>query len=543
MEDLTTFNPVSSVYSDNFPESTESTISNEKILKDHTSPLYKNRHMVMSTLTCGMGMGLFFASGQQISTAGAYGTIISYMIVGVMIVFMYLSCCELIANVSSLNILDYSRVFIGDSVGYAVNMLYCLNQLIVFPLEIISAVLLTENYINLQKFKGLAVTFYIAIILVCSFSSKKIHVEAEFCLNLSKAIMMMIFVFLSIMQIFGLIGKYSPISNKQNNNLIVPGGFNTTSKGLLVKKIISVFITSIFSCSGVEYSAISLSGQAKSKIKTQVKSLSYQIIGRMFVFYVLPFLLIGFLVPYTNPYLMGAVDEDGFPLLTYPKSPFALAFELHGIKGLPVFVDVVIILSLLSVSLSSIEASVVLLKTMGDNGYLGKFLSRKLKNEEMISNLWANSIAFGFGLMAYLIYLPNYSMIFMYMVSIGGLSTIVLWTSICVSHINFRRYLQKNNIKLERLSYISSGGVVGSYLAIAINIVILCLTFWTSLWPVGDNGVSITSFMQVYVGVPIFVLLILIYEVKENTRSSSEVINKELNTGNAIDTYIVFNSS
>jgi yeast amino acid transporter len=542
MENFTTLNPVSSVYSDISPKSTESSASNEKISSDKASSLYKNRHMVLSTLTCGMGMGLFFASGQQIASAGAYGTIISYIIVGVMIVFMYLSCCELIANMSTLNILDYSRVFIGDGVGYAVSMLYCLNQLIVFPLEIISALLLTESYISLGNYKGLVVTFYIAIIFVCSFSNKRIHVEAEFFLNLAKVLMMLVFVFVSIMEIFGLVGKQSPISNRQNNSLLVPGGFNTTSKGLLIKKIISVFITSIFSCSGVEYSAISLSGQEKNKIKTQVKSLSYQIIGRMLVFYVLPFLLIGFLVPYTNPYLMGAVDEEGFPIQVYPKSPFALVFELHGIKVLPVFVDAVIILSLLSVSLSSTEASVVLLKTMGNNMYLGNFLSKKLGDDCINNNVWGNSIAFGFGMMAYLIYLPNYSMIFMYMVSIGGLSTIILWTSVCVSHIIFRRYLQRNKIKPAQLSYKSPGGVYGSYIAIIINVVILCLTFWTSLWPVGSDGISVPSFMQVYVGIPIFVLLILVYEVNEKAKARSENINMDSRVSNDIDRYFVLNT-
>lgn len=542
MEDFPTLNPVSSVYSDLSPNSTTSSNYYEKKSSNKTSPLYKNRHMVMSTLTCGMGMGLFFASGQQISSAGAYGTIISYIVVGAMIVFMYLSCCELIANMSTLNILDYSRVFIGESVGYAVSMLYCLNQLIVFPLEIISAVLLTENYISLGKYKGFAVSFYIAIIFVCSFSNKKIHVEAEFLLNLAKVLMMLIFLFVSIMEIFGVVGKKSPISNRQNNSLLVPGGFNTTSKGMLIKKIISVFITSIFSCSGVEYSAISLSRQEKSKIKTQVKSLSYQIIGRMLVFYVLPFLLIGFLVPYTNPYLMGAVDEEGFPMQAYPKSPFALVFELHGIKVLPVFVDVVIILSLLSVSLSSIEASVVLLKTMGNNMYLGNFLSNKLGKEGLNNNLWGNTIAFGFGIMAYLIYLPNYSMIFMYMVSIGGLSTIILWTSVCVSHIVFRRYLQRNKIMPSQLSYKSPGGVYGSYLAIIINVVILSLTFWTSLWPVGSDGISVPSFMQVYVGIPIFALLIFVYEVNENAKVRFENINVDPTEGNAIDRYFVLNT-
>lgn len=539
MEDFAVLNPVSSVYSDISSKSSESSTNKERISLNIASPLYKDRHMVMSTLTCGMGMGLFFASGQQISTAGAYGTIISYIIVGVIIIFMYLSCCELIANMSTLNILDYSRVFIGDSVGYAVNMLYCLNQLIVFPLEIISAVLLTDNYISLGKYKGLAVTFYIVVIFLCSFSNKRIHVEAEFFLNLAKVLMMLIFLFVSIMEIFGLIGKQSPISNKQNNNLLVPGGFNTTSKGLLIKKIISVFITSIFSCSGVEYSAISLSEQKKSKIKSQVKSLSYQIIGRMLVFYVLPFLIIGFLVPYTNPYLMGAVDKDGFPIQTSPKSPFALVFELHGIKVLPIFVDVVIILSLLSVSLSSIKASVVLLKTMGHNKYLGNFLSNKLEGEGKTNNLWRNSISFGFGIMAYSIYLPNYSMIFMYMVSIGGLSTMILWTSICVSHIIFRRYIQRIKIKPSQLIYISPGGVYGSYIAIIINVVILCLTFWTSLWPVGSDGISVPSFIQVNVGIPIFVLLIFVYEANEKTKTRLENNKMDAMEGNAIDRYIV----
>ena len=539
----TEFNPTSSVYSDVLSSTTVSSVVNKKESIEETSKdLYKNRHMVLSTLSCGMGMGLFFASGQQISTAGAYGTIISYFIVGIMIVFMYLSCCELIVNLPGLNILDYSRVFIGDSVAYAVSMLYCLNQLIVFPLEIISAVLLTESYINLNKYKGLVITFYLALIFVFSFLNKRVYVEAEFVLNGAKVLMMIVFLSVAIMEIFGLVGKNSPIVNKENNNLITPGGFNTSTKGLLIKKIISVFITSIFSCSGVEYSAISLSTQEKSKIKIQVKTSSYQIVGRMIIFYVLPFILIGLLVPYNNSNLMGAVDENGFPIMTYPKSPFALTFELHGIKVLPIMVDVVIILSLLSVSIASVNASSLLLKTMSNNGYIEKFVTRLLKKENKRSTLWANTIAFSFGFMAYLIYLPDYSIIFTYMVSMGGLSTIILWTVICISHIVFRKHLKKSHVKLIKLPYISPTGVVGSYIAITINVVILCLTFWTSLWPVGSNGISVTSFLQVYVGIPLFVFLIMIYKMRQNARGDTlqQIIRKKHT--NYIDRYFVLNN-
>lgn len=543
MDDNTAFNPTSSVYSDVPPSATVSSLVNEKeSINETPKDLYKNRHMALSTLSCGMGMGLFFASGQQISIAGAYGTIISYLIVGVMIVFMYLSCCELIVNLPGLNILDYSRVFIGDSVAYAVSMLYCLNQLIVFPLEIISAVLLTESYISLDKYKGLVVTFYIALIFVFSFLNKRLYVEAEFVLNAAKVLMMIVFLFVAIMEVFGLVGKNSPISNKENNNLITPGGFNTSTKGLLVKKIISVFITSIFSCSGVEYSAISLSTQEKSKIKKQIKSSSYQIVGRMILFYVLPFILIGLLVPYNNPNLMGAVDENGLPIMTYPKSPFALTFELHGIKVLPIMVDVVVILSLLSVSIASVNASALLLKTMSNNGYFAKFLTKLLKEESKNSNIWANTIAFSFGIVAYLIYLPDYSIIFTYMVSIGGLSTIILWTVISISHIVFRKHLKRSQVKLSQLPYVSPSGVVGSYIAITINVVILCLTFWTSLWPVGSNGISPTSFLQVYVGIPLFVFLIMIYEMRQNARGDTllQIIRRK--QANYIDRYFVLNS-
>lgn len=540
MKDNTMFNPTSSAYSEIQPSTTVSYIKDDKISTDKAKKnLYQNRHMVLSTLSCGMGMGLFFASGQQISSAGAYGTIISYLIVGIMIVFMYLSCCELIVNFPGLNILDYSRVFICDSIGYAVSILYCLNQLIVFPLEIISAVLLTESYVSLNNYKGLVVTFYIALIFVFSFLNKKLYVEAEFVLNFAKVLMMIVFIFVAVMQIFGLVGINSPISNKSNNNLVIPGGFNTNPNGLLIKKIISVFITSIFSCSGVEYSAISLSTQEKSKVKKQIKNSSYQIIGRMLVFYVLPFFLIGMLVPYTNQNLMGAVDKDGLPINTYPKSPFALTFELHGIKLLPVIVDVVVILSLLSVSISSVNASAVLLKTMSKNGYLAAFLTKLLQDENKNKNLWANAIAFGFGSMAYLIYLPNYSIIFMYMVSIGGLSTIILWTVICISHIVFRSYLKKNKQNLSQLSYVSPSGIFGSYVAISINVVILCLTFWTSLWPVGSDGISISSFLQVYVGIPFFWFLVLIYKLTQNLYFGLAAENIQPRQANYIEQYFI----
>ncbi|XBW35828.1 hypothetical protein QEN19_001401 [Hanseniaspora menglaensis] len=482
-------------------------ISCDKILPTSSSKIH-NRHVVMSSLSCGMGMGLFYASGQQLSCAGAIGVIISYIVVGVMIVFMYLSCCELIACFPHLSLVEYGLVFIDESFGYAISIFYCFNQLIIFPLELISAVMITEIYIDLKKWKWCAISVYAGFVFLLSFLNHKIYAEAEFILNFVKVLTIVLFLIISLAIILGAAGNESFIAHPSSSAFVTPGGFNNLTNGLLIKKIVSIFITSIFSCAGIEYSAMTLLEQDSTNIVKTVKQTSHQIIARIIFFYIIPFILIGALVPYNNKNLLGSlqmIDDPNIPA----KSPFALVFELHNIKGLPVIVNIVIILSLISVSNSALHTSSANIINLSQNSQLPKCLSKISKGKPIRSIL----IAASFEGLAYLIYLPDSEQVFTYMVSIGGLSTILLWTSICISQIKFRSYAKKNNIYLKDLKYKTPTGTVGSYIAVIINMSIFCLTFWTSLWPVGTGTISISNFLKIYSGVPFFITLFIGHKI------------------------------
>ena len=487
----------------NISESPELLKRNETVKTSITE-----RHVIMSSLTCGMGMGIFFASAQQLSCAGAIGIIISYSIVGVMIALMYQSCCELIVSFPGITLVDYAMIFIDESLGYAVSILYCLNQLIIFPLEIISTVMITETYIDLKNWKWCAVSFYGGLGCLLSFLNSKVYAEAEFILNFAKLVIMALFLMLGTLAVFGVIGNKSPIVNEINNGFLNPGGFNTQSEGLLIKKIISIFIISIFSCAGIEYSAMALLEQKTNNITRIVKKASYLIIGRFLFFYIAPFLIIGALVPYTNPNLLGSDSMKKDPTIP-AESPFVLAFKLHNIKFLPLVINIVIILSLISVSNSALHTSSANLLTLCENFQIPRWVGKKNYGKPLRSYL----ISIGFGCLAFLIYLPNSETVFTYMVSIGGLSTMILWTIICISHIRFRYYLARAGIHASKLKYRSPTGIIGSFIAILINMVLFCLTFWTSLWPVGEKELSTENFLQVYLGIPVFVTLFIFHKL------------------------------
>jgi yeast amino acid transporter len=99
-----------------------------------------------------------------------------------------------------------------------------------------------------------------------------------------------------------------------------------------------------------------------------VNSLSHALTPQQF--YLISLLLVGLLVPYTDPRLLdGATSEDA------KASPFVLAMTNAGIKGLPSVFNVVIMIAVLSVANSSVYGSSRTLAALAEQHQLPKIFA------------------------------------------------------------------------------------------------------------------------------------------------------------------------
>lgn len=88
----------------------------------------KARHLVMLSLGGVIGTGLFFNTGYIISTTGALGTLLAYLI-GALVVYLVMLCLgELSVAMPETGAFHvYASRYLGPATGYAVAWLYWLT--------------------------------------------------------------------------------------------------------------------------------------------------------------------------------------------------------------------------------------------------------------------------------------------------------------------------------------------------------------------------------------------------------------------------------
>ena len=86
----------------------------------------KTRHLIMLSLGGVIGTGLFFNTGYIISTTGAAGTLLAYLI-GALVVWLVMQCLgELSVAMPVTGAFHvYAARYIGPATGYTVAWLYC----------------------------------------------------------------------------------------------------------------------------------------------------------------------------------------------------------------------------------------------------------------------------------------------------------------------------------------------------------------------------------------------------------------------------------
>lgn len=103
----------------------------------------------------------------------------------------------------------------------------------------------------------------------------------------------------------------------------------------------------------------------------------------------------------------------------------------------------------------------------------------------------------------------------------SGLASIFTWGSICLCHIRFRQAWKYHGHTLDELPYRSQAGVIGSWIGLAINALILIAQFWTGFAPIGYREMSSSdrtkNFFEVYLAAPIVIAMYIGFKLWKKT--------------------------
>ena len=174
----------------------------------------KSRHITMISLGGTIGTGLFLASGSAVATAGPGGTLLAYALIGVMVYFLMTSLGEMAAFMpTSGSFSTYATRFVDPALGFALGWNYWYNWAITIAAEI-AAVSIIMKYWFPNSPSLLWAVLFIVIVLTFNLLSVKAYGESEYWFAMIKVATVIIFIIVSFLMIFGLLGGNDPVGFK-----------------------------------------------------------------------------------------------------------------------------------------------------------------------------------------------------------------------------------------------------------------------------------------------------------------------------------------
>lgn len=181
-------------------------------------------------------------------------------------------------------------------------------------------------------------------------------------------------------------------------------------------------------------------------------------------FYVLGLLFVGLLIPYTDPHLLNSGSND------VHASPFVLVGQYAGLFGFDHFMNVVILVSVISISVSGVYGGSRTLTALAQEGYAPKIFTYVDKSGRP---LFSVIFLLAFGGLAYVQLASNGETVFSWLQALSGLAALFTWGSICLAHIRFRQAWAYHGHSLDEIPFKAIGGVYGSWLGLFLIFLVL----------------------------------------------------------------------
>jgi len=452
----------------------------------------KPRHLNMIAIGGSIGAGFFVGSGRALATGGPGSLLIDFIIIGVMMFNVVYALGELaVMYPVSGGFYTYATRFIDPSWGFAMGWNYVFQWAIVVPLEL-TVVAIAIQYWNDQISVAVWITVFMFILLIVNVFGTLGYAEEEFwssCLKLSATVIFIIIAFVCVMGGGPEQGLYNEFWGSRLWR--DPGPWANGFRGFC-----SVFVTAAFSFSGTE-----LVGLAAAEAANPVKALPSaikQVFWRITLFYVVGLLFIGLLIPYNDPGLISEVSNDP------STSPFVLVGKYAGLVGFDHFMNIIILVSVISIGVSGVYGGSRTLTALAQQGYAPRFFTYVDRSGRP---LFSVLFCLAWSVLAYINLNPTGSTIFGWLVSLSGLAALFTWGSICYAHIRFRSAWAYHGHTLDEIPFKAIFGVYGSWVGLILVILVLIAQFYVAICPPGSDGFNdAAGFFEQYLAFPVVLL-------------------------------------
>ncbi|MFF3558827.1 amino acid permease [Streptomyces sp. NPDC002574] len=377
----------------------------------------KNRHLSMIAIGGVIGAGLFVGSGSGIAAAGP-GILVSYALVGVMVVFVMRMLGEMAAaNPTSGSFSAYADRALGRWAGFSIGWLYWFFWVVVLAVEATAGAKILEGWVPAVPQWAWAL-IVMTVLTATNLASVASYGEFEFWFAGIKVVAIGGFIVLGALAVFGV------LPGADNDavglaHLTDHGGFLPNGPG----KILTGVLLVVFSFMGSEI--VTLAAGESEDPERAVTRATNSVIWRIGVFYLGSILIVVSLLPWNDP----AIAKDG---------SYVAALNTIGIPHAGQIMNVIVLTAVLSCLNSGLYTASRMAFSLGRRGDAPKAFGRTSPRGVPRAAI-LGSVVFGFVAVFFNYRYPD--TVFLFLLNASGAIALFVWLVICFSQLRMRRII------------------------------------------------------------------------------------------------------
>ncbi|MBW0498592.1 hypothetical protein O181_038307 [Austropuccinia psidii MF-1] len=453
----------------------------------------QNRHVAMISIGGAIGTGLFVGTASALSHGGALGLVIGYTFMGFVAWMLMCSLGEMIAHLPIVGgHLALANRFFSSSLSFALGWSYWYLWSIVCPTEL-SASALLMTYWDLKVALAVYIGIFLVFVGAVNLGGVRVYGEMEFWFSSLKVLAVMIVLVLGIiLDLGGVTGDRIGFRYWKNPGPLVQYDGVPGALGRFCA-VFSVLITAAFSYIGVELPAIA-AAEAKNPKRNLPKAIK-RVAGRVLGFYVAGTFIVSLLVPANEPRLSLKTE-------TGAKSPFVIAMQNAGIKGLPSVLNASLVTFTLSAASSNIYISSRCLYGLSVAGKAPRFLTKTTRNGLPI---YCYLVAMAIATLGFVAASKGKAgAVFGYFANMTSVTGLLNWWGIFLIYIRFYKGTQAQGFDRAKLPYRSPFGGAGAWFGLVTCSIIIIFNGFEVFLP---GQWRLEKFLTCYLPIAVFAIL------------------------------------
>ncbi|CAI7624658.1 unnamed protein product [Penicillium glandicola] len=493
--DAIAISPVDTSSEDNLGETT--------ILNENTGfhRTFTPRQIHVISLGGQIGAGLFIATGSNLRDGGPGSLFLGFAVVCSCVWAVLQTVSEMtISFPTSGNFIDYADRFVDPAMSFAAGFSMWIGWTAIIASEATFFSVIINYWAKESVHEAVWLTLFLVLMFVIFSLPNVVFGWFEYFTSILKIMVLLIFMIVGIALIFGA----GPEGTMHHGETWQDGqAFLNGFKGFGNSILMAILAIGDNTFTGF------LAGESKSP-RFSVAHAVFLIPIRVSFFYLVSVVLIGILI---SPYNVNLLGSSGVA-----ASPFVIAIEQAGIKGLPDFLNVVIIFAVAAIAAESFFIASRILQSMAHQGLISGVVAKvDSRGRPRVSLAITSFLCI---ILTYINLSGEGTTVFNWLAQIASTGFFMVWFVIAITSFRFRAALKAQNDPLFAQLYAWECSIwpfPPIWLLTCCCFYIGC-SLYLALYPIGSDTPTLYYFFQYMFGIILIVLSAIAYKVIFRTK-------------------------